>query len=76
MQKLVMAEVGALQRLDHHPNIVKLLDFGHDTYKKTSGVTRENQNYLVLELGEGGELFDFIALTGAFSEDVARYFFK
>tara|TARA_B110000285_G_C14797329_1_gene455792 strand:- start:236 stop:373 length:138 start_codon:yes stop_codon:yes gene_type:complete len=32
-------------------------------------------NYIVLEIAERGELFDFVANTGAFSEHVARYFF-
>jgi serine/threonine protein kinase len=30
----------------------------------------------VLELAEGGELFDFACRTRAFTEPVARYFFK
>jgi serine/threonine protein kinase len=29
-----------------------------------------------LELVQGGELFDFVALTGAYKEDVARYYFR
>jgi len=29
-----------------------------------------------LEIAEGGEIFDFVAETGAFSEREARYFFK
>lgn len=29
----------------------------------------------MLELASGGELFDFVAQTGAFSESVARYYF-
>ena len=33
-------------------------------------------NYLVLEIAEGGELFDFVAETGAFTEREDRYFFK
>jgi len=33
-------------------------------------------DYIVLELAAGGELFDFIALSGAFDEPTARYYFK
>ncbi len=32
--------------------------------------------YIVLELAGGGELFDFVAQTGAFTEPVARYYFQ
>lgn len=33
-------------------------------------------DYMILELGLGGELFDYIAISGGFSEKFARYFFK
>lgn len=32
--------------------------------------------YLVLELAESGELFDYVSLSGRFSERTARYFFR
>lgn len=59
----------------NHTNIVQQFEFGKDTYVKDNGKTKE-VNYIVLELALGGELFDFIALTGAFTEELARYFFK
>jgi hypothetical protein len=31
---------------------------------------------IAMELAEGGELFDYIAETGHFTEDVARTYFK
>ena len=31
---------------------------------------------IVLELAQGGELFDFIANSGAFGEGDARYYFR
>ena len=31
---------------------------------------------MILELGLGGELFDYIAVSGGFTEKYARYFFK
>ena len=43
-------------------------------YPYSSGA--KDVNYIVLEIAERGELFDFVANTGAFSEHVARYFFK
>lgn len=44
-------------------------------YEKKSGKSRK-VDYIVLELGQGGELFDFIAISGRFEESLARYFFK
>jgi serine/threonine protein kinase len=32
-------------------------------------------NYIVLELAQGGELFDFVANSGRFNEKVARTYF-
>jgi len=34
----------------------------------------KNVDYIVLEL-VGGELFDYVALTGRFTENVARFYF-
>ena len=33
-------------------------------------------SYIALELAEAGELFDFVANTGRFSEKVSRHYFK
>ena len=59
----------------YHPNLVNFLGFGEDEpmYKKGKLV---KVNYLVLELVSGGELFDFIADCGKFSEPVARFYFR
>ena len=32
-------------------------------------------DYIALELAKGGELFDFITMTGRFEEKVARHYF-
>lgn len=32
-------------------------------------------DYIVLELVQGGELFDFVANSGRFTDEVSRYFF-
>lgn len=32
--------------------------------------------YIAQELISGGELFDFVANTGAFSPQICRYYFK
>lgn len=74
MTEIVMNEVEIMKTLSH-PNIVNLIDF-NDTaeHEKANGV-KTPVFYLALELANGGELFDFIAQTGKFSEDVARYYF-
>jgi serine/threonine protein kinase len=69
-----MTEVQAMAVLEHE-NIIKQIEFGVGTYEKTSGKTLEVQ-YIVLELAIGGELFDFVAISGRFTEPYARYFFK
>jgi serine/threonine protein kinase len=74
MMDLVMNEIEIMKDLDH-PNIVKLLDYSEEAeYKRPNG-TKVKVFYLALELVSGGELFDFIAETGRFTEEVARYFF-
>ena len=52
-----------------------MYDYGNAPYEKDSGKTK-TVTYSILELAEGGLLFDYVALTGKFSEPVARYFFK
>lgn len=74
MMELVKNEIGAMKDLDHQ-SLVKLIDFNEDAkYVKPNG-TQVDVFYLALELVSGGELFDFIAETGRFSEEVARYYF-
>jgi len=74
MKQLVLNEVNAMQSLKH-VNIVEQIETGQGIYKKDNGVDKE-VSYIVLELAQGGELFDFIANSGKFSEKVARYYFK
>lgn len=58
-----------------HKNIVRQYECGYSNYVKDSGKQKQVL-YIVLELAQGGELFDFIANTGRFEEKVARYYFK
>jgi serine/threonine protein kinase len=44
-------------------------------HHKSNGKKKETQ-YIVLELANGGEVFDFVAISGRFEEPMARYFFK
>jgi len=74
MLEVVKNEVEIMKMLSH-PNIINLLDFCDSAeYKKANGA-KAAVFYLALELANGGELFDFIAQTGKFSEEVARFYF-
>lgn len=46
---------------------------GTDTLKKAK--TSKVVDYIVLELAQGGELFDFVANSGRFKEKVARTYY-
>merc|ERR1719498_851416 len=60
----------------HHPNITKLIDVAWNAdFGRRKGKTRK-AIILALELASKGELFNFIATHGAFSETVARTYFR
>jgi serine/threonine-protein kinase Chk1 len=65
-------EVEILKSLDHL-NLTKLVDSG--TAKFATSKNSKDVFYIAIELARGGVLFDFIDLTGQFTEKVARYFF-
>ena len=59
----------------NHPNIIRM--FGHDLDANiiNPDATLIPVSYSVLELGVG-ELFDFVAESGAFKEETARFYFR
>jgi serine/threonine protein kinase len=73
--ELVMTEVHTMSQLSH-PNIVNLIEYGKDGIVEKSNGTKEQVIYIALELATGGELFDYVALTGRFPEPVARFYFQ
>ena len=70
---LLNNEITVMSKLSHQ-NIVKYLEFGQCDYVKPAKTKKVS--FIALELAEGGELFDFVANTGRFTEAVARYYFK
>lgn len=73
--ELLMTEVQTMKDLSHL-NIVNMNEYSQDgVVEKTDG-RKEPVIYLVLELATGGELFDYVASTGRFSEEIARFYFK
>ena len=59
------SEIEIMKQLDH-PNVIKLFE----TYEDNKNI------YLVMELCEGGELFDKIIDKGHFTEQMSGYYFK
>jgi len=54
---------------------VNLIEYGKDGIVEKRGGVKEPVIYIVLELAPGGELFDYVATTGRFSEPIARFYF-
>lgn len=73
LERFIKNEVEILRKLSH-PNIVNFVEMGNDTLRKV-GKLNKQVDYIVLELAEGGELFDFVCNSGHFSELVARTYF-
>uniref|UniRef100_A0A7S1CPA7 non-specific serine/threonine protein kinase n=1 Tax=Bicosoecida sp. CB-2014 TaxID=1486930 RepID=A0A7S1CPA7_9STRA len=69
-------EIAIMKRLSHS-NIVNLRDveFGV-TWPKRDGTPKREVVAIVIDLAEGGELFDFMMYTGCFPEGIARAYFK
>lgn len=70
-----MSEVEALKNIKYHKNVIQILEYGEGIYEKDNG-SRKTVSYIVIELALGGELFDFISMSGKFTEPVTRHFFK
>lgn len=74
-RKQVEAEITAMSRV-RHPNVLSLKHVEWSTqYHKKNGKVQDVM-LVVLELAEGGELFEFLQSTGAFEEAVARTYFR
>ena len=58
-----------------HDNILNIKAVGRGPYDKQDGTEPKEVIFILLELAQHGELFDWISNTGKFSEPTARYFF-
>jgi len=67
-------ECGVLLTLNH-PNIVHVIEWQKIAYKVKENGAKQRVAIIVLELIEGGELFDFVALKN-FRPEVCRYYFR
>ena len=74
---LMNNEVTRLKELPPHPNIIQLSDYKWDAIQTSSKGFSKEILYVVLELAEGGDLFDYIfTVNQGFPEKIARYYFK
>jgi len=70
----VEREINAMAKIQH-PHVIRLKEVDWDAqYPKRNGQT-ESSILVVLELAQGGELFDFLSYTGSFDESIARTYF-
>lgn len=72
--KTLQNELNIMVKLKHE-GIVQLLDVQENkAYVKKNGSSK-TVTFIVLELADGGELFDYVANTGAFCYTTARSYF-
>jgi len=55
---------------------VRYHDFKEEATLQKAGGQSKSVAYIVQEMITGGELFDYIANTGAFTEEVCKFYFK
>jgi serine/threonine protein kinase len=70
-EKLMKTELAIMEKL-HHNNVVKLIEHGSGE-QENDKKGKKRVNYIILEIAENGELFDFIATTGPYRENIARH---
>lgn len=74
--ELLKSEVESTMALDHK-HIVKYYEFNEAAImKKTKDGKESTVAYIAQEPILGGELYQYVNSTGAFSEKICRYFFK
>eukprot|EP00475_Leptophrys_vorax_P033930 TRINITY_DN5414_c0_g1_i3.p1 TRINITY_DN5414_c0_g1~~TRINITY_DN5414_c0_g1_i3.p1 ORF type:complete len:544 (-),score=145.23 TRINITY_DN5414_c0_g1_i3:74-1705(-) len=71
----VKREADALMSLNHE-NIIKCLGMEIDAEYPLKGSSTESVSCIILELAEGGPLFDFLKYCGGLQEVIARTYFR
>jgi len=78
-QEELKTEINILYHLTmvNHPNLIRLYCASEREYfQYDDGVGFQTCYCMILELAEGGTLFDILFYTGQFDEQLSRYFFK
>mmetsp|Transcript_6987 Transcript_6987/g.942 ORF Transcript_6987/g.942 Transcript_6987/m.942 type:complete len:93 (-) Transcript_6987:651-929(-) len=74
---LAMKKYKNLGDLDINMEINAMEDFDHENLLKIVGKDEKHNKYIVLELMENGELFDYVFEAGKkFPKELARYYAK
>ena len=68
-------EIKMLQNLKH-PSLCNIISFNENGFLAHKDGRKQKQIYIAQELITGGEIFDFLAHSGAFSERICRFYFK
>lgn len=71
IDEVLSTELKTMAKLKHH-GILNLVDQGTGLQENPKKGTKE-VTYIILELAEGGELFDIIAMSGPYAEPLARF---
>ncbi|CAN6916390.1 unnamed protein product [Brassica oleracea] len=66
MEPMIIREIEAMRRLQHHPNVLKI----HEV------MATKTKIYLVMELAVGGEIYTKIRDSGRLKESEARRYFQ
>ena len=72
---LVVNEAKIMSQLNH-PNIVKLFEYSDKGVLEKPSGKKIPVLYLIFDLITGGELFDYVAVSGRFSDKMARHYFR
>ena len=72
-KELIQAEIDTLKKVSH-PHVIRLIEAGKGEQTNSKKKETKMIDFIVLELATGGELFDFIAMGGRFSEEVGRHY--
>lgn len=76
MNERTLANEFLLLKELNHDHLIKSIEFSHSADLKKKNGKIESTMFTVLELAEGGPLFDYLAFTGKFSEEIARTYFS
>jgi len=74
LNEIFYNEINVMKDLDH-PNIVKIVGSSDKSCAIKEDGSELPVNYIAMEYAENGEIFDFIAESGKFSEPEARFYF-